>query len=286
VPLVAVALVLGAAACHTAWNLIFKSQSDRAEVSLGALVVGVLLTSPVLAVYSLREVSLEAWGLILLSGVLETAYVVLLTAAYQAGDLSLVYPIARGTPALVVVPLSVGWLGEPLSATGLLGIGLVVVGIFAAHLPGRRATDARAGGDPARAVVLALLTGLAISGYSFVNKLGVQRVPVPLYAALVFAVDAALLAVVLRARGGLRRPPARGRWKAAVAIGVLMMGAYLGVLGAMARAPLAYVVAAREVSIVMTTAAGVLLLGEGASWRRLGGAALIFAGLVAIALSR
>jgi len=286
VPLVAVLLVVGAAACHTAWNLIFKSQPDRVDLSLGAIVVGVLLTSPVLAVYSLRDVPLEAWALILLSGVFETAYVVGLTAAYQAGDLSLVYPIARGTPALVVVPLSVVLLGEPLSATGLLGIALVVAGIFAAHLPGRRPADTHAPGDTTRAVVLALLTGLTIAGYSFVNKLGVQQVPVPLYAALVFAVDAGLLAMVLRVRGTLRWPLARGRWKPAVAVGVLMMGAYMGVLGAMARAPLAYVVAAREVSIVMTTAAGVLLLGERASWQRLGGAALIFAGLVAIALSR
>lgn len=281
-PLAAVLLVLGAAVCHTAWNLVFKSQADRAGVSLGALIVGVVLLSPVLLVYPVREVSLEAWGLILLSGVFETAYVVALTAAYQAGDLSLVYPIARGTPALVVVPLSIALLGERLSASGLLGIVLVVVGIFAAHLPGRTPV----GSDTGRAVVLALLTGLTISGYSLINKLGVQRVPVPLYATLVFAVDAVLLALVLRARGTLGWPFARGRWKPAVAIGVLMMGAYLGVLGAMALAPLAYVVAAREVSIVVTTAAGVLLLGEPASWRRLGGAALIFAGLVAIALSR
>lgn len=281
-PLAAVLLVLGAAACHTAWNLVFKSQADRAGVSLGALIVGVVLLLPVLLVYPVREVSPEAWALILLSGVFETAYVVGLTAAYQAGDLSLVYPIARGTPALVVVPLSIALLGERLTATGLLGIMLVVIGIFAAHRPGRTP----AGGDAGRAVVLALLTGLAISGYSFVNKLGVKIVPVPLYAMLVFAVDAVLLAVVLRARGPLRWPLARGRWTAPVTIGVLMTGAYLGVLGAMTLAPLAYVVAAREVSIVMTTAAGVLLLGERASWRRLGGAALIFGGLVAIALSR
>jgi drug/metabolite transporter (DMT)-like permease len=284
VPLAAVLLVLGSAACHTAWNLIFKSQSDRAEISLGALIVGVLLASPVFVVYPLREVSLEAWGLIALSAAFETAYVIGLTAAYQAGDLSLVYPIARGTPAVVVVPMSVALLGETLSAQGLLGIGCVVVGIFAAHLPGRAAAGME--GNTSRAVVLALLTGLTISGYSFVNKLGVQRVPVPLYAALVVTVDAVLLAVVLRVRGPLRWPLGRGRWKPALAIGVLMMGAYLGVLGAMARAPLAYVVAAREVSIVITTLAGVLLLGERATWRRLGGAALIFAGLVAIALSR
>ena len=284
-PLAAVVLVLAAAACHTTWNLIFKSQADRAGVSLGALIVGVVILSPCLIVYPVREIPLEAWALILLSGVFETAYVVGLTAAYQAGDLSLVYPIARGTPAIIVLPLSIALLGEPVTALGVLGIALVVVGIFGAHLPPPRAAGDPAAA-PARAIVLALLTGLTISGYSLVNKLGVMIVPVPLYATLVFAVDAMLLALVLRARGTLDWPFARTRWKPAVAIGVLMIGAYLGVLGAMALAPLAYVVAAREVSIVITTVAGVLLLGERASWRRLPGAALIFAGLVAIAISR
>ena len=203
-PLVAVLLVVGAAACHCAWNLILKSESDRAEVSLGALIVGAVLASPVLAVYGLRDISLEGWLLIALSGVFETAYVIALTAAYGAGDLSLVYPIARGTPALLVAPLSVALLGERLSAPGITGIGLVVVGIFATHQPASQGGTAGAGRH-GRAVVLAILTGLAISGYSFVNKLGVQRVPVPLYATLVFAVES--LGAVPRAGRSVRQTP-------------------------------------------------------------------------------
>jgi drug/metabolite transporter (DMT)-like permease len=282
VPSAALVLVLVAAASHCAWNLILKSETHRAEISLGALVVGVILAIPVFLFYPVSAVSAQAWGLIALSAVFETAYVLLLTAAYQAGDLSLVYPIARGTPGLLIVPLSITLLGESLSRGGLLGIGLVVVGIFGAHLP-----TGHAAAGSMRAVGLALLTGVAIAAYSLVNKLGVQRVPVPLYAALVFAADALMLAIVLRAQGKLVWPPLPpGRWKPAVVVGVLMMGSYLGVLGAMALAPLAYVIAAREVSIVMTTLAGILLLGERTSWRRLTGAACIFAGLVAIGLSR
>jgi drug/metabolite transporter (DMT)-like permease len=282
VPTAALALVLVAAASHCAWNLILKSQTHRAEISLGALVVGVSLALPAFLIYPLASVSAEAWALIALSAVFETAYMLLLAAAYQAGDLSLVYPIARGTPGVLIVPLSITLLGESLSGTGLAGIALVVIGIFGAHLPG-----AHAAAGSMRAVGLALLTGVAIASYSLVNKLGVQRVPVPLYAALVFAADAVMLAVVLRAQGKLGWPPLpSGRWKPAVIVGVLMMGSYLGVLGAMALAPLAYVIAAREVSIVMTTLAGIALLGERATWRRLLGSACIFAGLVAIALSR
>lgn len=286
-PLVAVLLLVGAAACHCAWNLIIKSESQRAEVTLGAIVVGALLTAPILAVHSVREIPLEGWLLIALSGVFETAYVITLTAAYNAGDLSLVYPIARGTPALIIAPLSVALLGERLSGLGVIAIVLVVAGIFASgqsSVDGASAATRRRHG---RAVGFAILTGLMISAYSFVNKLGVEHMPVPLYAALVFAVDAVLLAIVLGARGGRRWPTLPwARWKPALFVGILMMGSYLGVLGAMTYAPLAYVVAGRELSIVFTTIAGVVLLGEPVTTRRSGGAALIFAGLVAIALSR
>jgi len=284
-PLAALLLVLGAAVCHSAWNLLVKTDARRLEIQSGALVVGVVLCSPALLIHPLTEVSRSAWAAILLSGVFETAYVFALTAAYGAGDLSLVYPVARGTPPLLVVPLAVVLLGERPSAQGLAGIGLVVVGIYASHaglVGGRPAT--RANG---RALGLALLTGVFTAGYSLVNKLGVGLVPVPLYAFLVFGVDAALIHVVRWVRGGLTPPlgrdAPRGR---TVAVGVLMMAAYLAVLAAMTMAPVSYVVAAREVSVVVTAALGALILHEPHSAARITGAAVIFAGLVVIALAR
>src|SRR3989442_11237312 len=138
-PLAALLLVLGAPVCHSAWNLLVKTDARRLEIQSGALIVGVLLCSPVLLIYSLAEVSRPAWGVILLSGLFETAYVFALTAAYGAGDLSLVYPVARGTPPLLVIPLAIVLLGERPAWQGLVGIGLVVLGIAAGHggVPGR-----------------------------------------------------------------------------------------------------------------------------------------------------
>ena len=111
--------------------------------------------------------------------------------------------------------------------------------------------------------------------------------PVPLYAFLVFGVDATLIHVVRWVRGGLTPPlgrdAPRGR---TVAVGVLMMAAYLAVLAAMTMAPVSYVVAAREVSVVVTAALGALILHEPHSAERIAGAAVIFAGLVVIALAR
>jgi drug/metabolite transporter (DMT)-like permease len=277
------ALVLGAAVFHSVWNLVLKSEPRRLEASLLALGAAVLLCAPVLFVYPLTELPARAWMLVLLSGVFETAYLITLTAAYEVGDLSLVYPIARGIAPLVVTPFAVLVLGEHVSPSGLIGIALVVLGIFSAHQGFLRSA---AGAGARQAVGLAVLTGVMIAGYSLVNKAGVQTVPVVLYAFLVLFVDLCLLAVVLRLRGGFVWPrPGAPRWRA-LAIGVLMLGAYLGILTALSLAPVSYVVAGREVSIVVTALAGALVLRERHSPRRIAGAVVIFAGLVVLAFSR
>ena len=282
-PPVALALVLGAAVFHSGWNLALKSEPRRLEASLLALGAAVLLSSPVLLFHPLSQVPAPAWGLVLLSGAFETAYLLSLTAAYEVGDLSLVYPIARGTAPLVVTPLAVLVLGERLSPSGLSGIALVVAGIFATH-PGLLASARRAGARGA--VMLSALTGLMIAGYSLVNKVGVGTLPVVLWAFLVLSLDAVLLLIVLGAKGTLQWPRAGiPRWRA-VAIGVLMLAAYLAVLSALALAPVSYVVAGREVSIVVTALAAAVILRERHSPRRIAGALVIFAGLVVLALSR
>ena len=79
--IVALALVLGAAVCHAAWNFVLKSETRRLPTSLGALVVAAVLSTPVLFVHSLTELSARTWVLVLLSAAFETAYVVALTAA-------------------------------------------------------------------------------------------------------------------------------------------------------------------------------------------------------------
>jgi hypothetical protein len=117
-PLSAVVLVLGAAVFHSAWNLVLKSEARRLEASPLALGAAVLVSSPVLLVHVPTELPPRAWALVLLSATFETAYLVTLTAAYGAGDLSLVYPIARSVAPLVATPLAV------LVFTGLVVLAL------------------------------------------------------------------------------------------------------------------------------------------------------------------
>jgi len=280
----ALLLVLLAALCHSAWNLIVKTDTRRLEIQSGALVVGTLLCAPVLLLHSPWSLPPLAWAVVAVSALFESAYVLALTSAYAAGDMSLVYPVARGTGTVLVAPLAVLLLGERPSLQGALGIGLVVVGIFLSHgaLGGWAAARAHR-----RAVGWALLTGAMIAGYSLVNKVGVTLVPVPLYAFLVFLADAVLVRLVQRWRDGsvpaLRRDAPWGR---IVTVGILMMGAYLAVLVAMSQAPVSYVVATREISVVVAALLGAVVLHERHSAARVAGAVVIFGGLCAIALAR
>ncbi len=279
----ALLLVLLAALCHSGWNLIVKTDARRLEIQAGALWVGTLMCLPVLCFHSPWEVPPAAWVAVAASAALESGYVLALTSAYAAGDMSLVYPVARGTGSVLVPPLAVLLLGERLAWQGILGIALVVLGIFLSH-------GALSGWAVARAhrpaLGWALLTGMLIASYSLVNKLGVSLVPVPLYAFLVFLADALIVRGVLWGKGA---PPLLRRdapWGRMAAVGFLMMVAYLAVLAAMAHAPVSYVVAAREVSVVVAALIGVLLLRERHSLARVVGAVVIFGGLCAIALAR
>jgi drug/metabolite transporter (DMT)-like permease len=279
----ALLLVLLAALCHSGWNLIVKTDPRRLEIQSGALWVGALMCAPVLYFHSPWGLPPQAWMAVVVSAALESGYVLALSSAYAAGDMSLVYPVARGTGSVLVPPLAVLLLGERLSGQGIVGIALVVIGIFLSHgaLTGWTASRAHR-----PALRWALLTGVLIASYSLVNKVGVALVPVPLYAFLVFLGDAVIVRVVqwrMRAAPVFRRD---APWGHMAVVGVLMMAAYLAVLMAMAHAPVSYVVAAREVSVVVAALIGVLLLRERHSLVRVAGAVVIFGGLCAIALAR
>jgi drug/metabolite transporter (DMT)-like permease len=284
----ALLLVLLAALCHSGWNLIVKTDARRLEIQSGALVVGTLVCAPVLFFYSPWTLPPQAWVAIAVSALFESAYVLALTSAYGVGDISLVYPVARGTGTVLVAPLAVLLLGERLSPQGVIGIALVVAGIFLSHGLGRGALRGRTvGRGQHRALAWALLTGVFIASYSLVNKVGVTLAPVPLYAFLVFLADAVLVRLVQPWWGVA--PPALRRdapWGRMIVVGVLMMGAYLAVLVAMSQAPVSYVVATREVSVVLAALFGAVVLRERHSAARVAGAVVIFGGLCAIALAR
>jgi drug/metabolite transporter (DMT)-like permease len=132
-----------------------------------------------------------------------------------------------------------------------------------------------------------VLAGLTIVGYSLIDKRAVAAVPPPVYIWLVHVVCAAAVAAVLLASGRSLAPPGPGPDRRAVlGVGAFSFGGYLLVLFAMRQAPVSYVVAAREISVVFAAILGVVVLGERLRAARLVGATAVFLGLAALALSR
>lgn len=301
-PLVVLPIVALAAVLHVVWNVILKTAGDPLRTSARAMVAGVALWAPVgVAAYlwaGRPEIPVAAWGLAFLSGVLETAYFVCLGAAYRRGDLSLVYPIARGTAPVLTVVAGVVVLGERLPPVGLAGVGVILVGLLLLQRPWQvvaALTRPRvaAGRASSLAVVgLALATGVTIAAYSAVDRVGARVVAPWLFAALVFPICA--LGTALWVRFVDRWPRATdgsdAPWRRSTLAGVMTIGAYLLILFAYSVAPLSIVSPLRESAVVLAAGWGSLRLGEAAAPReaatRIGAASLVLVGAVLVAVGR
>jgi drug/metabolite transporter (DMT)-like permease len=177
-------------------------------------------------------------------------------------------------------------LDEYPSALGALGIALVVVGIFALQWIGRPSAAGHGRARPGPGTGWALLTGVSIAAYSLVDKVGVSRLhPVP-YIGLMFVGSLLLLLPAVLAAPGRFRLEWLANWRAILAASAMTLVAYLLVLFAFRLSKAGYVVAAREVSIVVSVVIGRLWFGEARLAARLAGAAVVLAGVVCLALAR
>ena len=286
-PAAALALVLAAAVLHSGWNALTKrAGSPLCFLWLASSMAG-LLCVPV-ALSRLVTDGLPADAVPYVGGTiaLHALYFYALGRSYRSGEFSVVYPVARGFGVALVPVLALPLLGERLSPLGALGVGLVVAGILALQVASRgwHALWLRVG-DAGPGTWWALVTGLTIAAYSLVDKAGVARLhPVP-YITLMFLGMNLVLAPVVLAGGGVRREWSRSRWAILVA-SLLTATAYVLVLFAFQLAKAGYVVAGREVSIVLSAIIGSLLFREGRLGPRLVGAAVVLAGVVCVALAR
>jgi drug/metabolite transporter (DMT)-like permease len=275
----ALALVVGSAFFHATWNMYAKESEDKLLFLWWMLGAGALVFLPILIFGPWPSLPHEGWNYILASGAIHAFYYIFLAQAYERGDLSVVYPLARGSGALLVVVLAALIIGERLSSVGLVGIGSIVLGLLLLHRsPGEGLTLLRGAHVPR-----ALCTGATIASYSIVDKLGVAVVhPLPfvVYFHLTSFVLLAPWILVSRGRGALgdlRRY--RGR---VVMAGGFQNLAYGLVLAAMTLANVSYVVAAREVNVIFGAILGTWRLGEGRARQKLTASVLIAAGLILI----
>lgn len=256
---VGVGLALVAAVIHGAWNVMVKTGGDPLQTfrraTMAAAAIATVALIPELVILGRPHASLLAIGLCVVSSVLETVYLVLLSISYRRGEVSAVYPIARGSAPMLAVVVGLLILGERLSAAQLAGVGMLLVGILAVAV-------SQAGG---RATLPALLTGVAIASYTSLDRLGVRLTEPWFYAWLLFTLMAIELPLALAAATRFIGPPAATPvpgWRASWIVGAGMWAGYFLVLWALSLAPLAVVAPVRETSIVGVAAWGVWRLRE------------------------
>jgi drug/metabolite transporter (DMT)-like permease len=270
-PLV-VALVLLAALLHVVWNVLLKTAGEPLRTAAVGVAAASIVLLPVAVVAWLVNgrpaIPVQAVVLGAASGAIETLYFVLLAAAYRRGDLSIVYPTARGTAPLIAVVIGVVVLGERLGPVGFAGVALLLAGILILQRPWR---GLRAGADPREraATLFALGTGVCIAAYSAVDRVGVRETEPWIYAALIWAFMTVGLVgwVVVEGRGGRARLLDGVAVPRAAAGGLLTLVAYFLVLLAFRVAPLSAVAPLRESAVVIASGWGALRLGEAADRR-------------------
>lgn len=281
---VALALVLAAAFLHATWNLLAKrSGGGAAFVWLFTGLAAVLYTPAAIGilVWSHPRVGVAELGFMAGSAVLHLAYFLLLQKGYSVGDLSLVYPLARGTGPTLSTAAAILFFGERPGLIALAGALLVSGGVFALASGPRRLQGPSTGA----AVGYGLLTGLLIAAYTLWDKHAVSALFIP---PLLLDWAANLGRAALLTPIALRRWEAvRAAWQAhrreAVGVAVLSSLAYILVLTALRVTPVSYVAPAREVSILIGTLMGARLLAEGDALRRLAAASALVLGVVALA---
>jgi drug/metabolite transporter (DMT)-like permease len=284
----ALTLILVAAFFHATWNLLAKRVGSEAGTAVFVWLSGslaVVLYAPLavaVLVYGESRLGPPELLFMLGSGVLHLGYFLLLQRGYAVGDLSLVYPLARGTGPLLATAAAIAFFGERPSLLALCGMVLIVGGVF---LLTRDPKDAQRG-RPGSAVAYGLATGVFIAAYTLWDKHAVSALLVPpLLQDWASNLVRALLITPLAAR---RRGEVRALWRAhkAAVLGVAALAplAYILVLTALVFTPVSYVAPVREVSILIATAMGAQLLVEGDARRRLLAAGAVVAGVVALAL--
>ncbi len=272
--------VLAAAVMHAGWNVLVKLKLDRflslclIQTLMGFMGLVMLVVFPSPAFASIPYA--------FASGVLHLGYNLFLARSYRTGDLSQVYPIARGAAPLLTLLVTWAVAHEELSLTGAIGIAILVAGIWFVSVVGRRGV--RLDGYT---LFFALGTSVFIAAYTVVDGLGGRVSGTPSsYAAMVFVFDAIFLAIAafyMRGFGIVRE--VAPYWKSGFVGALLSAGAYWIAIWAMSNAPIAAVAALRETSILVVMLLSMRVLKETVSLPRLAGAAFIVLGAVLIRLS-
>lgn len=266
--------VLFAAALHASWNAIIRFGSDKFQGMLLLSISQGLMGLGMAFFYPLPQG--QTWFWLGASVTFHTAYKMFLTFAYQHGDLSRVYPIARGTAPMIVALVGAFVLADVVAPMEYLGILLVGAGILL------MARGVFTNGEPRSLLPFAFGSALATAGYSLVDGTGARvSGDATMYVAWLFLLDGALFLIWGLVYRGPRAIPIGARvWGLGVAAGGASYGAYWIAVWAMTVAPIALVTALRETSVLFAVLIGVLFFREPADLGKVIAAILIVIGIV------
>jgi len=287
----ALILILVSAFGHSSWNYLTKSSRHKVVFLWLILIAsGVIYGVPFWYRLSSHPIPVSGWPYIVATCVIHALYFSFLGMAYRHGDLSTVYPVARGTAPALIPFVAMMWPGEYPSALGAAGIALVVLGIQIVSLPGlSRAALSRFWRTLSRGPVgFAFLTGLMTTAYTLVDRGGVHRVDPFVYIYLQMVITAFFLMpwMVTSKRAEIRYEWKANKWRAS-AVGLLCVGSYGLVLTAMTMpVKISYIAAGRECSILFSTLLGILILREPRGLQKIIGAVVIVLGIGCIAFAK
>jgi len=267
--LAATLLALAAAVLHAGWNLLVKQQGDRWLSLWGMFTIAGVLAIPVYLL--MGGMAAIGWPYAIVTGAVHIAYAAGLALAYDRGDFSVSYPVARGGGALLAAIGGVALLGDHLSRLSTVGIAVVVAGLVVLAV-----------GQGHVRLLPALAVAATIATYTLIDAEGSRRTDTNAYAMAVYIMVGVALTTYGLALGRGRRMAAtiRARGWTLAAGGVASALAYTFVLAAVRLAPVGYVTALRESSVVLAALAGWKLLGESQAHRRLAAAGIVLLGLV------
>jgi drug/metabolite transporter (DMT)-like permease len=287
-PFQAIALLILSAFLHASYNALYKKSGDKQVFAWWFMLITVVVYSWVPVLTSLHF-PWQGWLCIIASGVFEAAYYIAMSEAYERGDLSLVYPLARGVAPLLVTLWATLFFGERPQIVGLAGILLIAGGTY---LLNTRSFSLVHLLDPLRALKkgpsrLALLASLCISVYSVIDKVGVGYVPPFVYVYLVLCAAFALFTPYILFVTGGRKIAVEWRVNKVniLTCGVLLLLTYSLALQAMRLAYVSYVASVRESSIVFSALLGYFFLKEQYGTIRVMASTLVFLGVLCIGLA-
>jgi uncharacterized membrane protein len=291
-PVTALGLVVLAGLIHAVWNITAKKADGDVRFAFFIAFFTLLVWAPAGLFLGWRQ--LAAWGVpewacVVASGLIHVLYFVVLLRGYRKSDLTVVYPLARGSGPLISSVVAIALFGEHISALGFAGIAAVVFGVFMiAGGPGiwNRLHTGEQRARLHKGLQYVVLTGVTIASYTLVDGYAVKALhmsPVLMFY-IASCVQAMLMLLPVLQDVGQAKQHWQRQWRYALLVGAISPVSYVMVLYALQISPLSHVAPAREVSMLFAALLGGHLLGEGDRLARLWGAACIGLGVVALAL--